>query len=210
MVALFTPFILQAQSSKTFSVTEFDAIKSAGSTKVILTQGSEFSVEAEGEQERLDKLDIHVQNGTLHIGQKKQKGNWSNNNWKNYKGSLKVYVTFQNIEELTLSGSGEIECDNKMTFDDLEVNLSGSGNIKLKGTVNNLDVSVTGSGDIEAFGLEAETVEARVTGSGDIEVAVERKLEARVTGSGDIEYDAIGENLNINSKVTGSGDVDER
>lgn len=206
LIGLFMPLLLQAQESKTFPVGSFDGVKSSGSANVVLIQGNTESVVAEGSDDRIEKLDIYVKNDILVIGQKNNK-NW-NGNWSS-SGSLTIYVTFKDIQELSLSGSGKISCDGNVDFDDLEVNLSGSGRIQLEGDVDDFDVSISGSGSIDAFELEAETVDARVSGSGNIKVYVTKKLEARVTGSGKVVYESDG-NLNIDTKTTGSGSIRKR
>lgn len=205
LIGLFLPCLLQAQT-KSFEVGTFDGIKCTGSANIVLIQGDTHSVEAEGSDEQLEKLDIYVKDDILRIGQKRGNNGWGN--WKS-NGNLKIYITFHNIQELTMSGSGNINCEDEINFDDLEVRLSGSGNIKLAGEVDDFDVSISGSGNIDAFPLEAETVDASISGSGNIEVSVSKELEARVSGSGRIVYDPEG-SVNIDTRTTGSGSIRKR
>ena len=83
--------------------------------------------------------------------------------------------------------------------------MSGSGDMDLSGKTNDLDVQVSGSGDIKAYDLDAEFVTAQVSGSADIKVTANQMLKARVSGSGDISYK--GNPKKIETKTSGSGDI---
>ncbi len=204
---------------ETRSVGEYDEINIAGFFNVTLVSGSEGNLTLEGESNLLEYVETTVNNGRLTIkveNKQNLKTSWGND--------IKITVPFRDLDEVSLSGSGEILSDDIVKADDFRVSVSGSGDVDLKvearmtesrvtgsgdlilkGFTRDHNVKVTGSGDIEAGRFKADNVDAQVTGSGDIRVSCERELRARVTGSGDIEY--VGNPTRQDTKVSGSGDI---
>lgn len=203
--------------TKSRNVGDYDKVSVAGAFDVTLVAGSEGKLNIKIEENLLEYLITEVVDGKLKI--KWEKGV----NIRTRKG---VYITipFEEIEAVTLSGSGDITSDDTIKVsdfytgvsgsgdiilsveaDDVTSKVTGSGDITIKGNTRTLKTSVTGSGDFHGFRLKAKNVEAKVTGSGDVSVFAAKSLKARVTGSGDIDYKG---NPDIqDTKVTGSGDI---
>jgi len=118
---------------------------------------------------------------------------------------FRIEIILPNVTHLEVDGSGDIDFHDVET-DELDVAISGSGDICLKGAVGTLHASVAGSGDVTATELLAKKAKLQVTGSGDIEISVVESVDARVTGSGDITIH--GNPATRNTRVTGSGDID--
>lgn len=203
----------------TRSTADYDAISCAGSMDFILVKGHEGHIKIEGEENLLEYIVTEVKDDQLVV--RVQHGISIRSSWN--KG-IKVTIPFENIHAVSLAGSGDVWNTSTITADNLNVTLSGSGDIKLEvnaknlsstisgsgditltGTADNLGTRVTGSGDFHGFDLQANNTEARVTGSGDIDVVSNQSLVARVTGSGDIKY--RGNPDKEDSKVTGSGSI---
>ena len=104
--------------------------------------------------------------------------------------------------ELNITGSGEIDAD--IIADDLECQITGSGEVKLTGTSEDLDVDITGSGNFEAFGMITEDADLTVSGSGDVEVYASELLDVTISGSGRVYYKG---NPDISVSISGSGDL---
>lgn len=211
---------LQAQTTRTINTQEYDAIEAKGSMTVILKQGEEGAIQVIAEEKAQEYVEIDSDGTTLSISLKK-------NLYKISKKGVKVIVPFTDIKKVALKGSGDIKADDNIETSDLQVTLSGSGDINLtvqainvdsslngsgdinlSGITTNLDVSMTGSGDFDALELSTENTEAKLSGSGDIEVNATKSLNAVVRGSGDIQYSGNPEVKN--TKVYGSGDIDPR
>ncbi|AEH02516.1 hypothetical protein Lacal_2676 [Lacinutrix sp. 5H-3-7-4] len=201
------------------STSNYDAVKCAGWMDFILVKGTEGNITIEGEENLLDYIITEVNGNTLKI---KTENNINLSPSRNK--TIKITIPFNDIDEVTLSGSGDVKNMDKIITNNFESKVSGSGDIILEidaknieagvtgsgdltliGTTNNLKASVTGSGDFHGFDLEANDVEAKVTGSGDIEIICNGDLKGRVTGSGDIEYK--GNPRKEDTKVTGSGSI---
>ncbi|WMD24055.1 DUF2807 domain-containing protein (plasmid) [Achromobacter seleniivolatilans] len=120
--------------------------------------------------------------------------------------SAKVMVGISLLEApaVTIKGSGDAVLAD-LDQPNLDLSISGSGDIRVNGKVATLGARVTGSGDIDAHELLAESATVSVTGSGDIECFVRSSVRARVTGSGDITV--LGNPQHRDHSVSGSGKI---
>lgn len=112
------------------------------------------------------------------------------------------YFTQDRNMDITLTGSGEI--DFAVETGQLDVAITGSGNIYLEGDIEVLDVEIDGSGWVRSFSLSSLFTDVRIEGSGSAEVTVSEDLDAFILGSGDIYYK--GHPL-ISATITGSGEL---
>lgn len=203
----------------TRNVGDYDAINVAGFFNVTLVAGNEGELTIEGESNLLEYVETEVDGDRLTIKVKNKqnlKTSWGKD--------IKIRVPFRDLNQVSLSGSGEIMSTDVLKANNFRVSVSGSGDINLvveasstesrvtgsgdlvlRGSTRDHETSVTGSGDLEAGRFKADNVDAKVTGSGDIRVSCEKSIRARVTGSGDIEY--VGNPTKQDTKVSGSGDI---
>jgi hypothetical protein len=201
------------------STGDYEGIKCAGSMDFILVAGTEGEITIEGESNLLEHIVTEIKNGNL-VVKVKNKVNLS----PSWNKTIKVTIPFKDINNVSLAGSGDLWNEDKITSNNLDVSLAGSGDIilnvettslegslagsgdlTLKGNTNDLNVKVAGAGDISAFGLQANNTIASVAGSGDIKIVSNKSLKARVAGSGDIEYKGNPEKED--TKVSGSGTI---
>jgi Putative auto-transporter adhesin, head GIN domain len=205
--------------TKTITTSDYDKVLVSGFYDVDLVSGSEGKITISGEENLLEYVKIEVEDNALKISTEKRMY------LRTTKGkSIRITVPFESLNEVNLSGSGDINSKNTIVTSQFSTSLSGSGDINLmveakeimakvtgsgdmvlKGKSDDLKCSVTGSGDLNAFGLESENVNAAVTGSGNSKVYCTELLEARVTGSGDIDYK--GNPKKKDTKTAGSGSI---
>lgn len=117
-------------------------------------------------------------------------------------GTVSIHSAFNDLQNLKLSGGGNIVIDEDSILNELVVNLSGTGNITAKGVVQELTVRISGSGNIFFSKMKVLDADCNLSGSGNIFVLVENKLKARISGSGNIHY--WGDPL-LSSEIKGSG-----
>ncbi len=204
--------------SKDLSLDDFTGFELAISGDVILSKGSTQKVRVEAQQNIIDVLNTSISGDTWKIK--------FDNNVSNCK-KPKFYITIPALTSIGVSGSGNINTTNTFeNLNDLDVfvsgsgniklnasaksiktNLSGSGNITLDGSVESQNIKISGSGDINAFDLEVEEATVNISGSGECELNVSKNLEVRISGSGDVTYKGA---ANVSSKITGSGDVKKK
>lgn len=202
------------KDTDTKDLKDFKSISFNISGDLYLTQGNEFSVKIEAKPSDLEEIITYVEDNTLTI---KTKNGWENLN------DVKVYITMPVIEGVALAGSGNIYAKEKITSNEIDLSLAGSGNlnfenliaeqtdasiagsgnINLKGKTNqSFNVSIAGSGDINCQDLEAKDVNVSIAGSGSARVNAMDNLTTSIVGSGDVYYK--GRPL-INASSTGSG-----
>ena len=206
-------------TTETRTTSEYDGIKCAGSFDYILVAGKEGQITLEGESNLLEYVVTEVKDGNLIIKTEKKinlRTSWNK--------TIKVTIPFRDINNVSLSGSGDLWTEDTIKTTNFDAALagsgdvildvdassvtcrvSGSGDLTLKGNTNDLEAKLAGSGDIHAFGLQANNTIASVAGSGDIEIVSNTTLKARVSGSGDIEYK--GNPSKEDTKVSGSGSI---
>ena len=87
---------------------------------------------------------------------------------------------------------------------ELQLELIGSGQMRLLGRAQRVSANLTGSGGMRLAGLACETAVVTITGSGAIELSEPGHIEAVITGSGQLRHrgDAV-----VDSQVIGSGAV---
>lgn len=187
-----------------FNVRDFDQVALQGPDSVRVIASTGFSVQAEGPQEALDKLDIRVEQGILKVGRKQEKGwSWS---WARNKARAQVTIAMPVVRAASLSGAGDLDVSapvkggrfaaslsgagdlkvRNAAVNILDVRLSGAGNISLNGTADQLNAGVSGSGNVDARNLAARTAQLRVSGVGNIDARVSETASGGVSGVGNV------------------------
>ncbi|HZV70471.1 MAG TPA: head GIN domain-containing protein [Saprospiraceae bacterium] len=197
----------------TLDTDAFDRISLASSSDVRIIQSDIFQVTLRGLQRDVDDVEVKVVNNRLSID---EHGNHPNDflikifvpeiKELDCAGSSSIYGESNFHQErnmdITLSGSGEL--DFALFTDDLDLELSGSAYAYLEGSVKNLDAEITGSGWLRSFNLASDFADVRTVGSGSAEVNVTTDLDAFIIGSGDIFYKG---HPHISAEINGSGKV---
>jgi len=198
------------------STGNFSSIKTSGSIDVEINTGDTYAVSAEDDDNLLPYIVTEVNNGTLDIHYKE---NTSVNN-----DHAKVYITAPTLDKVISSGSADIDIKDVLKSQQkIEINISGSGNIKgavdapavsvdisgsgnvdLKGRTKDFDCNVYGSGDINCSNLQSENVTVKISGSGNAHVFASVHLSASSFGSGDIYYRGNSQNPDIHTAGSGS------
>ena len=205
-LALATSAVHAEQGDRTFPLEGFTAIALKGSSNLELTQGSNFSVTAHGEEEDVAYAKAEVKNGTLELSVEPER--------KSLLGIVKVIsepevkfrVTLPAISALHVTGSGNAGADT-LESEKLDLRVTGSGVIQIeKVAAESLSTGVTGSGDLVLGTVLAVHGSAGITGSGDIRMDnfIGEDFSGQIKGSGDM---AIGGKVaNLQVSVMGSGD----
>lgn len=200
--------------TETRSITGFDQIDLSIDADIYYTQDSIYKVEITAQQNILAVLETKVTNGTLSFDYKRNV--WDHN-------TVKITIHAPKVREIELSGSGNFNFQNEITATDLDINITGSGevyfpkltaqNVELRisgsgsvkiadGAVKNENVDISGSGSIDAVALVAENAVLSISGSGDMKVNVTENLDVSISGSGSVEYKG---NPRVTKSISGSG-----
>ena len=176
-------------------VVTFTSIRAGLPANIIISQEPEPSLRIETHENVLEAIDSYVLDGELILE--------FNRNVRNL-DRLNIYVSSEDYENIRLSGAANISTEGCLAVDDLQVTLSGAGNLDFCGTADLLDVSISGAGNFRGFDMVAQTVEARVSGAGSMRVTAEQVLDVNISGAGSIYYRG---NPQINSEISGAGSL---
>jgi len=217
-------------TNKVLELSEFQSIYVNSNYTVYLKQTNKQEVKVEALTEIYSLTEIKVENGVLLINVERKPDNPNKSIWAKIDDiklnpTMKLYVSVKNVNELQVNGGGKIISENSIASDNLtlgvsgtgtidldvkgktmKTELSGSGNIILKGYASYNDILMSGSGSLNAFNLELETCKIKVSGSGTAEINVTHSLDASIVGSGNVKHK--GGTKTVTKKQFGSGTVD--
>jgi len=212
-----TSFKVSAQSEESRSVSGFNGVGSAGPFDVHVKIDGTESLKIKASQEAIKEIETYVKDGKLQIKFKHR--DYSN---EQDFGRIDIYVSAKSLSSIANAGSGSIKVEGTVTGD-VNVALSGSGNIstsvkaglfhvaisgsgsvELSGSANETKISIAGSGDMN--GKRFKTGEANVTiaGSGNASFGADKNISANIVGSGNVNYTG---NATVSSRTIGSGRV---
>jgi hypothetical protein len=194
---------------------DFTGFVNAIAADVYLTQGRRQEVVVQAQENIIDNIRLHVNDGIWLI---------EYHDMVRWAQPVKIYITvpdltkaaisgsgsiigltaFNNLEnlDLVISGSGDLDLETES--DELNVRISGAGDLDLSGTTEYFDILISGSGSIDAYDLETREAEITISGSGNVFLDVEDYLKVSISGSGSVFYHGTPE---IDSHITGSGTV---
>lgn len=196
----------------------FSGIDLRVSGNVYFQQLPTYKVQVTAQRNVLDVLETYVSNGRLVI-------RFENDVRVRTQVDIAIHISAPDINSLRVSGSGDIYAAAPVHATNMEMDISGSGNITLHqldadyidagisgsgdinidhGVITDERLKISGSGNIDLANIVARNANTNTTGSGDIRVHVTDRLEVTIKGSGSVYYHG---NPIINSDVSGSGRI---
>ena len=195
----------------------YDRIEVLGSYDVIFTDGEVGKIKIKAPDNILPLIQTEVSDGLLKIGAEK-------NRYK-VKEPIIIYVPVDSrLKQVVIKGSADIYTEKSLETKALEVDVYGSGDVRLQvdasslalkidgsgdirvgGKTDNLSININGSGDVEVPNLKAEKAVININGSGDVSAYVTEDVDISIAGSGDVTIK--GNPKKIKQKINGSGRV---
>jgi len=183
---------------------------------VYYTPGNTHEITIEGDDRDVDELITEVEDGFLKI-------KYPSGKWRIKRSKLTIHVTSKELEAVKMSGSGLFECSqtvtsdemdiaisgsgdivfDKLETDEVEVRISGSGDVKLDGgSADEMSLKISGSGKLNSEAFEVNEFSASISGSGSARITAKEELDVKISGSGKVYYHG---NPRVNSVSSGSG-----
>ena len=124
-----------------------------------------------------------------------------------------IELTAPTLEEISVLGSGDFNFVTPFEAKELNIKLTGSGDVVFEKTANihAFDTDIAGSGSLLSKELHADYVDISIAGSGQMvcEHLLANRLRASVAGSGDVIIkDGMVKKANLS--VAGSGSIEAR
>ena len=146
---------------------------------------------------------------------------WGDNN------DVTVYVDFDELELLHISGASDIRSETTVIADELEIKVtgagdmdldleskaleimvSGAGDVNLSGSTNTQRVRLSGAGDYHAHTLRASMPPPGHPGAGSVVVYASEEIEAYASGAGSVKY--YGNPAKEKTDASGAGSISRR
>ena len=189
--------------SRNFPVSGFDKVEAAGPFDVTIHTGAAPTVQARGNQELIDRLEVVVEDGELRIKTKNKNG-WFG--WHHNRGKATIAITVPALHGATLAGAGGITID-KVQGDRFEGQLAGAGDLRIDSLdVQQLKLGLAGAGSAVVRSGKAASADYEIAGSGDVDTSAVplQDLKISIAGAGSVKAQATG---TADVSIMGSGDV---
>src|SRR4051812_18934763 len=201
------------------TVSPFREVEATGNIELMVMQGELKPVKLEGDENILSYIQV-VQEGDRVIIKTKEGVNLIPS------GDLRVYVTSPEYKSIEVSGSSDIVGQNKITSANelsleasgagdikmevdapkISAGISGSGSIRLKGQARDLDMNLSGAGHAYCYDLLTENTKVDISGAGSAQLYASVKLTADISGAGHISYKG---NASVSQEISGAGSVNK-
>lgn len=195
----------------------YDRIEVLGSYDVIFTDGEVGKIKIKAPDNILPLIQTEVSDGLLRIDTGK-------NRYK-VKEPIIIYVPVDSrLKQVVIKGSADIYTEKSLETKALEVDVYGSGDVRLQvdasslalkidgsgdirvsGRAKDLSIDISGSGDVDTSKLTAEKAVISISGAGDVSAYVTEDVDVSIAGAGDVTVK--GNPKKVKQKINGSGEV---
>ena len=191
----------------------FSGLKVSTGIDVYLKQGDKTSLKIEADENLHEYIITEVKGDILHI--------YTIANIRKA-SEKKVYLTMKEIRSLRATSAGDIIGETPVKTDDIEINvssagdiklelytgkvniqISSSGNVTLSGEAGTLDAELSSAGNLNAFDMKVKKAEITVSSAGDADVFVTENLHARASSAGNIHYTGDPKHIDVQSSSAG-------
>jgi hypothetical protein len=181
----------------------FNGVTNSGSFDVYVTLADEFHVEVVAHENLIPIIETEVSGNTLIIDTEEGACFRSST-------PVEVYVSLPELEELNLTGSGELIAE-KAEASFFDLSNSGSGFLSVDSIyADNFSVKNTGSGTIEVEEIQSAELNLVQSGSGTIDAGDlygSGEVSIRHSSSGRVRLTVIDGNI-VDAVMSGSGRTD--
>jgi hypothetical protein len=208
-------------ASETRPLPEFHSISLSGQGKIVIYEGDTGTIKVESEDNLLPYIKTEVSGGVLRIEQN------TGEVFESLKPTKPItfYVTAKNLDEIILSGTGQVEANHKIVGKSLVVNVSGAGKVdleiaveklsaniagsaeyNLKGTAEEQDIRISGAALYNAPDLNSKRVKVDISGYGKVNIDAEDSLDINLSGNGSVYYKG---SPKISKEIKGNGKIEQ-
>lgn len=177
------------------NISEFTKLEVGGAYSIKVICGKEASLTISAEENLLPLIRTSVKGNALKIDTKRN---------ISPRKEIVIEITVNELQSLECSGANNINVE-RINAQDFDVELSGAGNIDLKGETEILHAEISGAGHIDSRELKAKDVYISVCGAANASVYASNFLDASVSGVGSIDY--YGNPRNTKTNVSGIGSI---
>jgi len=193
----------------------FDGLKVSSGIDVYISQSGDESLRVEADENLMDHIMTEVTDGELKI--------FTDVSIRMAK-SKKVYLNYKELQSIHVSSAGDVKGQNTLHTGNLKLRLSSAGDIKLELVADEIDLQISSSGNasltgkagylkaglssagnLNAFELEVSKADVSVSSAGDARIWVTDEARFKCSSAGDIVYK--GEPKILESSTSSGGDI---
>lgn len=182
------------------SISDFTGIANESEAIVYITEGAEFSISIDAEENLLPEIKTVKSGNDLRI---------YTDHCLEENDLIHIYITMPQLESLDLSGSGNIIIESIFHTSGFNMDLSGSGNISCYDSLftDAIQIVNSGSGIINVFSITPD-ITVELSGSGDVVINGEGDIaDYTSSGSGNIRAFNFPNTIS-HIAISGSGNVE--
>lgn len=215
--------------SRTYDLTGFDSVNISTGVRAIVTTDSPHSVRIEArDTATLDRLDVSVVGGRLHIGFARNFIDFILNgglmDLLRFGADFNVtaYIGLPTLNGAEASSGGQVEASNvksdrfrgdassggsltllAVSGGDFRTEVSSGGRIEIEGSASELDASASSGGSLRAGRLRAGNGRLEASSGGRLEATVTTRVRANASSGGYVEISGNPGERDINSSSGG-------
>jgi len=187
-----------ASVERNFTVSGFSGIDVSGGFDVILVQGNAEGVVLTAQENLFEHITVKVDQGILKI--------YTENNIMATQ-PMKARVSYKNIDNLKVSGGGDVTGETPVNVSRLDVVLSGGGDLTTIINTSELSCHISGGGDAAING-DIKKYELELSGGGDLQSEITAgAIFCNISGGGDVTLKCKDKATEGNIKISGGGDL---
>jgi Putative auto-transporter adhesin, head GIN domain len=157
IVKIDDPLPAYREQEQYYYLKNFDQLNMGSAFVVNVYQGNTFQMQAIGDEQDLDDLDVYVRNGVLYA----RYVGYSSRRYK-----MTINITMPSISEVDFSGASDTYIEG-FSVRYLNVFLSGSSRLKIDSDVQNLNFNVAGASQLNMIG-DGEKIIGEVSGASQV------------------------------------------
>lgn len=194
--------------TRTLPWTGGDSLRVEDSLDVTFIQGDQAGIVVTGPQAAVDRVDVTGGRISMKDGRERVTFGFRPGSFRAWsdRERLRITVTAPAVSRFVVNGSGDLDIQ-AYDRDDLQVDVTGSGEVTATGKSRRLSLSINGSGDADLAALTLTDAEVAISGSGEARVGPTGKADITINGSGDVILTR--RPATVNRSISGSGAVEE-
>jgi hypothetical protein len=181
------------------AVSNFNKLDIGGAFKVYLSQGDQEKLEIEADSKEMGEIVTEVVGSKLKIHTKP--------GWGERFHDMTIYLTFKNLDYIEFSGAVEVKAESPLTFNELEMDISGAAEIDMEmkaekytaefsgaseitfsGNCKTGNIEISGASEFDAEGLQFEELTLDLSGASEAKVYSTKKLRIDASGASEVKY----------------------
>lgn len=183
--------------TRSFNLSGFDAVSATALMDVVLKQGP-YSVKVEEPHGKFDDLKLEVHGSTLVVTRQNNDGRR-----KDEAPTYTVVVTAPSIKRIEVSSASTLD-GRKLSFKDLDIELSSASTISLSGSCGALKLNISSGAKFEGDDLKCQTARVDASSGASARAFASHDAQADASTGGQVTFYGKPGDLKKNTSTGGT------